>query len=148
MHSSRMRTDRSLTVCWSLLPGGGGLLREGCLLLGGYLLWGFWCRGGVSAPGGAWSQGCVSAPRGVCLCSQGGVSAPWGRGGISQRALRQTPSPPVDRQSPVKILPWPNFVAASKNGNDHHRIVPLRGGGGGNHGAKSNFYSPGFTEFR
>ena len=23
MHSSRMRTGRSLTVCWSLLPGGG-----------------------------------------------------------------------------------------------------------------------------
>ena len=23
MHSSRMRTDRSLTVCWSLLPGVG-----------------------------------------------------------------------------------------------------------------------------
>ena len=36
MHSSRMRTGRSLTVCWSLLPGG------------------------VSAPGRG------SAPRGVC----------------------------------------------------------------------------------
>ena len=30
MHSSRMRTGRSLTVCWSLLSGGGG-----CLLPGG-----------------------------------------------------------------------------------------------------------------
>ena len=26
MYSSRMRTGRSLTVCWSLLPGGGGLV--------------------------------------------------------------------------------------------------------------------------
>ena len=42
MHSSRMRTGRSLTVCRSLLPGG-------CLLRGG------WCLllGGVSAPGGS-----------------------------------------------------------------------------------------------
>ena len=38
MHSSRMRTGRSLTVCCSLLPGGGGC-----------------CSGGVSAPG-------------VCVC--------------------------------------------------------------------------------
>ena len=50
---------------------------------------------GVSAPGG------VSAPRGV-----------WSDEGISQHTLRQTPLPPVDRQTPVKILPWPNFVAA------------------------------------
>ena len=71
MHSSRMRTGRSLTVCWSLLPGG------------------VWSRGGV------WSGGCLV------------------RGGLSQHALRQTP--PVDRQTPVKILPWPNFVAAGKN---------------------------------
>ena len=42
MHSSRMRTDRSLTVCWSLL------------------------RGGVSAPRGGVVRGeGVSAPRGL-----------------------------------------------------------------------------------
>ena len=33
MHSSRMRTGRSLTVCWRMLPGGlvggGGLLGGG-----------------------------------------------------------------------------------------------------------------------
>ena len=68
-----MRTGRSLTVCWSLLPGG------------------------VSAPGGG-------------VCFRGGGSAP---GGISQHPLRQTP--PVDRQTPVKIFPWPNFVAADNN---------------------------------
>ena len=62
-------------------PGGGE-----CLTPGGVLPWpGGWS----SAPGG-------SAPRGV-----GMVSAPRG---ISQHALRQTPSPPVDRQTPVKIF--------------------------------------------
>ena len=54
MHSSRMRTGRSLTVCRSLLPGGGGcLLREvsawGLSAPGG----GGVCSGGVSAPGGS-----------------------------------------------------------------------------------------------
>ena len=48
MHSSRMRTGRSLTVCCGLLPGGGG----------------------------AWSGG--SAPGGVCLVRGEGVSAPGG----------------------------------------------------------------------
>ena len=66
MHSSRMRTGRSLTICQSLLPGGG------------YLLWGGVCSGG-------W----VSALGGVC---SGGVSAPGGEGGVvSEHALRQTP---------------------------------------------------------
>ena len=50
MHSSRMRTGRSLTICRSLLPGGvyaarGGVCSWG-LLLGGV------CSQGVSAPGG------------------------------------------------------------------------------------------------
>ena len=71
--------------------------------------------GGVSTPGG-------SAPRGVCsgvVCSRGvsalggvcsgGVSAP---GGISQDALRQRPPLWTESQTPVKTLPWPNFVAA------------------------------------
>ena len=58
-------------------------------------------RGG----GGVWSRG--------GLLPGGGLV----RGGISQHALRQTPAP-VDRQTPVKILPWPNFVAAGKNESD------------------------------
>ena len=81
MHSSRMRTGRSLTVCWSLLlggllPGGGGLLRRG--------VW----PGGVSAPGGSAPGGCllrgclfrgstpgeVSAPRGVSAPGGGSAS--------------------------------------------------------------------------
>ena len=47
MHSSRMHTGRSLTVCWSLLPGG-------CLL---------W---GVSAPGGCLVRGGSAPGGGVC----------------------------------------------------------------------------------
>ena len=37
MHSNRMRTGRSLTVCQSPLPGGGGVCSggNGCLLPGG-----------------------------------------------------------------------------------------------------------------
>ena len=45
MHSSRMRTGRSLTVCCSLLPGGCLLPGGGCLLRGVSAL-------GGSAPGG------------------------------------------------------------------------------------------------
>ena len=49
MHSSRMRTGRSLTVCCSLLPGGG-----------------------VGSP---WSGGGVClVPGGVCLVLGGGFS--------------------------------------------------------------------------
>ena len=57
MHSSRMRTGRSLTVCCSLLPGG------------------------VPGPGGGspWSRGGLPGPRGVCLVLGGG--SPWSRGG-------------------------------------------------------------------
>ena len=94
MHSSRMRTGCSLTVCCSLLPRGVSVL------------------GGVSAPGGGGvcsreggcvcSRGLMSAPRGVCswggVCSGGGVCSRRGwvsaLGGVSQHALRQTPLPP------------------------------------------------------
>ena len=96
MHSSRMRTGRLLTVCGRLLPGGGGvsLIGEGGAWSGGVCL----VRGvsalGVSLVGG----GGVSAPGG---CVPGGGICSWGAwsgGGLaSQHALRQTPSPPVDR---------------------------------------------------
>ena len=89
MHSSRMRTGRSLTVCRRLLPGGGGVSAQGvcsqgvsasggCLLLGGLVS----APGGVSAPrrvsalvgylllGGVCSRECLLL-RGVC--SGGGV---------------------------------------------------------------------------
>ena len=112
MHSSRMRTGRSLTVCCSLLPGGGG---------------GWSASGGVSAPGG----GCLVQgglpPWGVpglggCLlwgvCLPGG-SAPGGGVGIPACTEADTlPPPPVDRHTLVKILPWPNFVAAGNKSKD------------------------------
>ena len=109
MHSSRMGTGRSLTVCWRLLPGGGG----------GVPGW-----GGVCSWGGAWSGvvclvqgGCLvrgvcawSVGRGWCLllggvclvgggCLVGGWCVWSGGVGVSQHALRQTPLPPVDRQT-------------------------------------------------
>ena len=56
MHSSRMRTGHSLTICWSLLP-----------------------RGGVSGPGGVWSQE-GSGSEGVC--SQGGGPGDVWSGGL------------------------------------------------------------------
>ena len=67
MHSSRMRTGRSLTVCCSLLRGGGHLVWGGVCSRGVCLVWGglLW-RGGL-LPGGGW---------------------------VSQHALRQTPLPP------------------------------------------------------
>ena len=89
MHSSRMRTGRSLTVCRSLLPGGGVVCSQGvCLLQGVSALGGGVCswRGvllqGVSAPGGCLLLEGVSALGGVCsggggACSQG-MSAPGG----------------------------------------------------------------------
>ena len=103
MHSSRMRTGRSLTVCWSLLTG--GVWSWGGSHHGGVWSWGIWSQG-------FWSRG--GLVRGGLLL--GGGLLPWGsapRGDISQHALRQTP--PVDRHTPVKILPWPNFVAVGKN---------------------------------
>ena len=69
-------------------------------------------------PGGAWSGGCL-LPRGG-VCSQGGVPGPGegvpdlGGVGIPACTEADTP-PPMDRQTLVKILPWPKFVAAGKN---------------------------------
>ena len=62
-----------------------------CLVRGVCLVW-----GGVPGPG-------------VCAWSGGGA---WsgGEGGIP--ACTEAEPPPVDRQTPVKTLPWPNFVAA------------------------------------
>ena len=121
MHSSRMRTGRSLTVCWSLLPGGGSG-PGGCLLPGGSGPVPGVCSGGV------WSRG-VSASGGVCSGGQSGPRGVGGSGpvpgglllggsaprGVSQHALRQN-TPPLwtESQTPVKTLPWPNYVAAGK----------------------------------
>ena len=76
MHSSRMRTDRSLTICCSLLPVGGDVCSQGE------------SAGGVSAPGGK---------GGVCSWGMSARGGGFGGGVVSQHTLRQTPCPPVDR---------------------------------------------------
>ena len=117
-----MRTGRSLTVCWSLLHGGGCLLQGvsalgGCLLLGEVLLWGVLAPGGCLLPGGCPLLG-VSTPEGggVCsggcllrggACSQGGVL-------VSQHALRQTPSHEQNDRQVQKYYLGHNFVVAGK----------------------------------
>ena len=86
MHSSRMRTGRSLTVCWSQLPG------EVCSLVGGGCSQGGVCSGGVYSGGrGSVSGGCLLLggllPRGGGLLPGGVCSG----GHVSQDALRQRP---------------------------------------------------------
>ena len=109
MHSSRMRTGHSLTVCCSLLPGGGGMSAwsggspcRGVSLPGGVSAWSL----GVSLPWGclpgpgrvlpaggvsAWSWG-VSAWSGGWFSLPGGEVSAWCRGGPARRPL-----PPVNR---------------------------------------------------
>ena len=102
-----MRTGRSLTVCWRLLPG--GVWFRGGLVPGGSGPWGSWVPGGL-VPGGCLLPGGVSGPGGVSsrggVCSQGGIPA-----------CTEGDPPPVwtESQTPVTTLPWPNFVAAGKN---------------------------------
>ena len=105
MHSSRMRTGRSLTVCCSLLPGGGVLHAGGVFPAGGVCLvqgvgglpgrggspWSggvSLVRGGFSLLGGsAWSGGALPGLGGFSLVRGG---SPWSRGGSLE-------TPPVDR---------------------------------------------------
>ena len=63
MHSSRMRTGRSLTVCCSLLPGGGLSAWSGGVLLGPGVCGGSPWSGG----GSAWSGGVLPGPGGFSL---------------------------------------------------------------------------------
>ena len=79
---------------------------------------------GGSGPGGGLVEGCLlpggSGPRGGCLLQGRGCLLPgglvWGGlvGGVGYipACSEADPLPPVDRQTPVKILPWSNFVAA------------------------------------
>ena len=94
MHSSRMRTGRSLTVCCSLLPG-GVLLGPGgvCLVRGGFSLPG---GGGLPGPEGfSLVRGGVYLVRGGLL-GPGGGSPCWGV--VSAWSLGGSPeTPPVNR---------------------------------------------------
>ena len=56
------------------------------------------------------------------VCSRGGRVCSWGGclllgvGGYPSMHWGRTPPPPwTESQTPVKTLPWPNFVAAGKN---------------------------------
>ena len=111
MHSSRMRTGRSLTVCRSLLPGGGVCFPGGLLPGGGCLLLGGVCSQGMSALGGVCSGGwgCllwgVSALGGVCSggCLLPGGSAPGGgcllRGECGIPACTEADTLPLNRMT-------------------------------------------------
>ena len=96
----------------------GGVWSRGCLLLGRCLPRGVWSQGGVLQGGlllggGIWSLGGV--------CSQG-VSAPRGSApGGWYPSMHWGRSPLwTESQTPVKTLPWPNFVAAGNYCNCLH----------------------------
>ena len=90
MHSSRMRTGRSLTVCRSLLPGGGWgwghasqavCFPGGCVLPRGmhaswmvHVSWGVHASRGCMLPGVCVLPGRCMLPRGVCFPG-GGIPA-------------------------------------------------------------------------
>ena len=118
MHSSRMRTSRSLTICRSLLPGGG--------LLQGGLLWGVICSQEVSALGGLFpggggyllpvgvcSAGCLLQGGlvwgGWCVCL-GGVSVPGGMcvsapGGVVSQSCTEADTPrELESHTPVRNI--------------------------------------------
>ena len=143
MHSSRMRTGRSLTVSWRLLPGGCLPGLGGCLPgLGGCLpgLGGVCLVRGVSA----WSGGCLPGPGGVCLvwgvsawsggclpglgglpgpagCLPGPGGSAWSGGLASHHALRQTPPLWTESQTPVKTLPWQTSLGPVITGLENYR---------------------------
>ena len=116
MHSSRMRTGRSLAVfrgvvpgpggSWSrgVVPGRGGLLVGGLgfLVQGGYWSGGCLVLGGVPGPGrdGAWSGGGGFLVRGVYLVCGGSVRyIPW-----DQTRYPSTPPPGPDQVPPVNRI--------------------------------------------
>ena len=101
VHSSMMRTGRSLTVCPSLFlgggvlsPGGVHLVPDGVLSLGVYLV-----PGGLLRRGGVWPRG-VCSQECVCVCS-GGCLLPGGLLGGSDPGGCLRHAPPLwtnDRQ--------------------------------------------------
>ena len=104
MHSSRMRTGCSLTVCCSLLPGGEGVLPAGGVPGPGGVS--AWSRGVLLGPGGvsAWSGGGFSLVQAGVLLVPGGRGSPWSQGGSPCQGglpgpggILQRPPPPVYR---------------------------------------------------
>ena len=115
MHSSRMRTGRSLTVFRSLLLGEGGVCSGGVCLWGGGLLLGGVCSwgsahgggGGVCSQGGlipggpAWSWGA-----GV-VCSRGGVCSRGDTCLVRGGAWSGSPPGPGRHPPPTRQVPPP-----------------------------------------
>ena len=90
MHSSRMRTGRSLTVYRSLLPGGGGVCSQG----------GVCSRRASALGGGVCSQG---GGGGACSGGQSVCSGGSALGGVvSQHSLRQTPPPHCEQKDKLE----------------------------------------------
>ena len=119
MHSSRMRTGRSLTICWHLLPGGGGVSLPGGLPAQG----GSPCLGGFSLPGGGVCSGGLPAggfslPGGV-LPARGCSPCP---GGVLPA---RRPLPPVNRITHMckKHNLGHNFVAAGNKPSSDVQMV-------------------------
>ena len=56
----------------------------------------------------------VPGRRGGCLPRGGGGMVGGGIPACTEADTPLPPSPPVDRHTLVKTLPWPNFVAAGK----------------------------------
>ena len=90
----------------------------------------YWPYAGVCFPGGGWS-GSGGVPGGGCI--PGGLlwggSGPGGgllRGGVWYPSMHWGRTPPVDRQTPVKTLPWPNFIAAGNNNTSLNQDVPVK----------------------
>ena len=116
MHSSRMRTGRSLTVCCSLLPGGGGFAWSGGVSAWswGGSPWSGWVSAWswgvlpagwvclVRGGGSAWSRGVLPGLRGVlpaggvCLVLRGVLPGPGG-GGVCLVPGGSLETPPVNR---------------------------------------------------
>ena len=97
MHSSRMRTGRSLTVCWRLLPGGV------CLVRG---------RGGVPGPGEGW---CAWSEGGVVYLVQGGGVPGLGGSGIPACTEAETPPALVPGPGGGGGVPGPGGGLASQH---------------------------------
>ena len=129
-HSSGMRTGRALSV-WGMCTWSGGCVPGpgGVPGLGGCT----WSQGDVPGRGVPGPGRDVPGPRGVYLVL-GEVPGPGGclpgtppgpdqvypppgtRPGTPPGPDQvHTPPPWTESQTPVKTLPWPNFVAAGKN---------------------------------
>ena len=91
MHSSRMHTSHSLTVCCSLLPRGVSLVLGGVCLFRGVLLG----LGGVVIPaGGGFSLvwGGLPGPGGFSLVPGGHEGSAWSQGGSPETSPLLTES--------------------------------------------------------